>query len=97
MSNHYRPRRQSSRWLDGDCPAGVLAIYDDPRYFDRFTVFYTDVIPGPHGEPWIGYRGMSEHPTMPTGFGCGGEMEAYKGPRLPLPRVAPRGDLVVAA
>lgn len=38
----YTPRRQSSRWLDGDCPPHVLAIYDHPAFADRFTVFYRD-------------------------------------------------------
>lgn len=79
----YRPRRASSRWLDGDCPKGVLAIFDnggmDKRNgsADRYTVFYAAPIPGPDGW-WIGYRGMSEHPTRPYGFGCYGEMRAHE-------------------
>jgi hypothetical protein len=79
----YRPRRASSRWLDGDCPKGVLAIYDnggmDKRNGsgDRYTVFYAEPIPGPNGW-WIGYRGMSERPSAPYGIGIYGELEAHK-------------------
>ena len=44
----YRPRRASKRWLDADCPDGVLAIFDIPNICDQYTVFYTAgvVIPG---------------------------------------------------
>lgn len=78
--NRYVPRRQNSRWLDKECPRGVLAIYDDgERTVDRFTVFYTKPITGTtYADMWIGYRGMSEHPTHPQGVGMFGEMEAYK-------------------
>lgn len=78
----YTPRRQNKRWLDGDCPDGVLAIYDNGgKTWDRYTVFY---VPSkeerearPHRGMWIGYRGMSEHPFSPNGFGVYSEMEAY--------------------
>lgn len=78
--NKYVPRRQNSRWLDGDCPKGVLAIYDDgERTVDRYTVFYVKPITGDtYTNMVIGYRGMSEHPTHPQGVGMFGEMEAYK-------------------
>ena len=62
------PRRASKRWLDADCPAGVLAIFDHPRYIGRYTVFYRRV----HGQPpfeWIWARGMSARPSHPQGFG----------------------------
>lgn len=76
MNHSYTPRRCSSRWLDGDCPRGVLAILDNRgESFDRYTVFYADPIDGPHG-PWISYRAMSENPTHPQGFGIGGELPA---------------------
>ena len=76
---HYTPRRQSRRWLDGDCPAGVLAIYDNGgATFDRFTVFYRDTVTDDRGTVWIGYRGMSEHPAAPQGFGIYGEMPAHE-------------------
>lgn len=85
MSDYrYKPRRQSKRWLDTDCPRGVLAIYDNGGLekrngsLDRYTVFYVDVSVGPNGEPWIGYRGMSENPSSPQGFGIYGEMRAYQ-------------------
>lgn len=74
----YRPRRQSARWLDGDCPAGVLAIYDaGPSFGDRYTVFY--VPPEPledRGGP-VEYLGASAHPFDPQGVGQHGELPAY--------------------
>lgn len=77
--NAYTPRRQSARFLDGDCPAGVLAIFDDgPDTFDRYTVFYREFVPGSNGSQWIGYRGMSEDPYAPQGFGIYGEMQAWE-------------------
>lgn len=77
--NRYTPRRQSKKFLDGDCPAGVLAIYDNGgKTFDRYTVFYREVIPGPRGEPWLWYRGMSERPCDPQGFGIAAEIQAYE-------------------
>jgi hypothetical protein len=76
----YTQRRQSKRWLDADCPVGVLAIYDSgPKDFDRYTVFYKEPIVGEtYADMWLGYRGMSEHPSSPNGFGVYGEMEAHK-------------------
>lgn len=38
----YRPRRCSSRWLDADCPKGVLCIMDHPAFADRYTIFYAE-------------------------------------------------------
>lgn len=75
----YTPRRQSKKFLDGDCPPEVLAIYDNGgKTFDRYTVFYRQVIPGPRGEPWLSYRGMSEHPFSPQGFGVSAEIQAHE-------------------
>jgi hypothetical protein len=76
----YRPRRQSKAWLDSDCPAGVLAIYDSgPNLFaDRFTVFFTELIDGGNGEKWLGYRSMSESPCHPQGVGLYCEMRAHE-------------------
>lgn len=79
----YSPRRQSKRWLDGNCPAEVLCIMDNKgKTFDRYTVFY---VPSkaereerPHRGMFIGYRAMSENPSSPNGFGIYEEMEAYK-------------------
>ncbi len=36
----YTPRRQNKRWLDGDCPSEVLAIYRDGEAYDPYTIFY---------------------------------------------------------
>lgn len=75
----YKPRRQSSRWLDGDCPKGILAIYDHPKFDDRYTVFYAEPVAGEtYSDMWIGYRGMSENPFHPQGIGIYGEMRAYQ-------------------
>lgn len=80
----YRPRRQSRRWLDGDCPAGVLAIYDNGGgarrggTFDRFTVFYVPTEPLEDRSGWVSYVGASEHPTAPQGFGQHGELRAFE-------------------
>lgn len=75
----YKPRRASKRWLDGDCPEGVLAIFDDPKFADRYTVFYTKPIAGETlADMYIGYRAMSENPFHPQGVGLYGEMKAYE-------------------
>lgn len=78
--NAYRPRRQSARWLDGDCPRGVLAILDNKgQTFDRYTVFYAQPICGTTlRDMVIGYRGMSEDPFAPQGFGIFDELQAYE-------------------
>lgn len=73
----YKPRRQSKRWLDADCPKGVLAIYDHPKFADRYTVFYAEPLVT-HGETWIQYRAMSENPFHPQGVGLYCEMKAYQ-------------------
>jgi hypothetical protein len=84
MHATYRPRRQSSRWLDGDCPRGVLAIYDNGGVskrngsFDRYTVFYAETATDRHGHVWVSFRGMSESPCSPQGFGIGGDMPAHE-------------------
>lgn len=79
---NYRPRTQSKKFLDGDCPAVVLAIYDSgPKDFDRYTVFYKPDGPVDYATGWIGYRGMSEHPASAQGFGIYAEMKAYEAAR----------------
>ena len=70
-------RRQSKRWLDSDCPKGVLAIYDHPQFADRYTVFYAEPI-RTQGETWIQYRAMSDNPFHPQGVGLYGEMKAHQ-------------------
>jgi hypothetical protein len=82
MARNYTPRRQSSRWLDADCPREVLALYDDPRFTDRYTVIYADMMDGPGG-PYLWGRGMSEYPSHPQGVGMSfeypaGQVAAYR-------------------
>lgn len=75
----YKPRTQSKKFLDGDCPSGVLAIYDNGgKTFDRYTVFYKPTEAASYSDMRIGYRGMSESPSSPQGFGIYGEMRAYE-------------------
>jgi len=66
-------KRANKRWLDGDCPAGVLAIFDNGgKTWDRYTVLY---VPQP-GAEFVEYLGASERPYDPQGFGQHGEMRA---------------------
>lgn len=75
----YRPRTQSKKFLDGDCPAGVLAIYDNgDKTWDRYTVFYKPLEPQDYAHGIIGYRGMSQDPYAPNGFGLYSEMKPYE-------------------
>lgn len=77
MPTKYTPRRCGSRWLDGDCPAGVLAIIDlGPKETspERYDVLYTEVISGDQlGNAWLGGVSITEGGSM-YHF----EMEAYK-------------------
>ena len=76
--NTYAPRRQSAKFLDGDCPSEVLAIFDNGgKSFDRYTVFYKTVTRDGR-DNWMGYRAMSEHPFSPNGFGVYSEMLAHE-------------------
>lgn len=79
----YRPRRQSKRWLDADCPQGVLCILDNRgQSADRYTVIYSEIYgckPGREYED--GYmmgRGMSEAPSHPQGVGMSFEMRPHE-------------------
>jgi len=66
-----KPRRANARWLDADCPAGVLAIFDDGgKTHDRFTILY---VPEPGAER-VDYLAASAHPFDPQGFGQHGDM-----------------------
>jgi hypothetical protein len=74
----YRPRTQSKRWRDADCPDGVLAIYDNRgKTADRYTVIYKEVITAHDGTKWIGMRHMSENPTHPQGVGMFAEERVH--------------------
>lgn len=77
----YRPRTQSKKFLDGDCPSGVLAIYDNGgKTLDRYTVYYKpDADATPYdGVMWIDYLAASEDPTSSTGFGIHGQDPAHQ-------------------
>jgi len=77
----YTPRRANKRWLDGDCPRGVLAIFDHPDSTDRYTVFYAEPI-RVDGEVWIWYRGMSADPFSAKGISIAAEMRAHEAARF---------------
>jgi hypothetical protein len=68
-----KPRKCSKRWLDGDCPAGVLAVFDHPKTIDRYTVIYAGVENG-----HMSYVAMNATPFHPQGFGQHGEMETHE-------------------
>lgn len=74
----YTPRRCSKRWLDGDCPDGVLAILDNRgKTIDRYTVIYREVTTDERGRHWIGLRDMSADPYSPVGYGVYNDYEAH--------------------
>ncbi len=75
MRRKHRMRRASKRWLDADCPSGVLAIFDNKRSIDRYTVFYAEPITD-DGETFA-YVAMNASPFSPQGFGQHGELSAY--------------------
>lgn len=69
------PRRARKQWLDGDCPDGVLAIFDNGgESFDRYTIMY---VPEP-GSDWVNYFAASTRPFDPQGFGQHGEMPLHE-------------------
>ena len=77
MAANYRPRRASKKWLDGDCPSGVLAIFDNRgKTIDRYTVVYAEPITYDDNSMWIGLRDMSADPFHPQGIGIYGEYPA---------------------
>jgi hypothetical protein len=67
-------RRQNKRWLDADCPKGVLAIYDDHKSIDRYTVFYVE----PVVDDVLCYVAMNAAPFHPQGFGQHGELRRHE-------------------
>lgn len=78
----YKPRRQSKRWLDADCPQGVLCIMDNRgATADRYTVIYSEIYGCRKGRERDGYmvgRGMSENPCHPLGVGMGFELKPHE-------------------
>lgn len=75
----YTPRRCSKRWLDGDCPAGVLAIMDHPKEIDRYDVFYSDLYAAdaPRG-PWLSFISLTEDGAYHHGEMPAHEVAAYR-------------------
>ena len=74
----YVPRRMPKRFLDG-APSGILDIFDSgPDTFDRYTVVYRFVDNNGRGDEWLYYRGMSEFPSSPSGFGIMGEFQRHE-------------------
>lgn len=77
----YSPRRQSARWLNGDCPRGVLAIYDNGGMskrngsVDRYTVFYAETDTDHRGDVWVSCLCTSEDPGS---FGGHDTMRAHQ-------------------
>lgn len=72
----YKPRRASSRWLDDDCPSGVLAIFDDPREHERYTIFYVEPVTGEdYATMYLQYLGSAVDPQGCSGHG---EMAAHE-------------------
>ena len=75
----YTPRRASKRWLDGDCPDGVLAIFYNKNFSDCYIVIYKEIY---GGEGYIGGymwgRGMSSNPFHPQGVGMSFELRPYE-------------------
>lgn len=75
----YTPRRCGKRWLDGDCPPEILAIFDyGTNETDRFDVFYVEVstVTYPDSsrvEHWQQFVSLTE-----SGARYHGEMEAHK-------------------
>jgi hypothetical protein len=80
MARNYKPRRCSKRWLDGDCPAGVLAIIDHgDKELGRFDVIYTDVQEvrypdSPRVEQWMMLLSVGAN----GGLWCHPEMQAHE-------------------
>lgn len=76
--NTYKPRRASKRWLDADCPQGVLAIFDNPNFCDRYTVFYREIYGGEGRKGYMFGRSASACPFHPQGIGQTIEMRPHE-------------------
>lgn len=79
MSRAYAPRRCSARWLDGDCPAEVLAIIDHgaDKPLERFDVFYTNVFHDGR-DSWMTYVCLSESGATYHGELLAHQVAAYR-------------------
>lgn len=77
--NSYAPRRCGKRWLDGDCPAEILAIIDHGAdEIERFDVMYAAVqdvtyTDSTRVERWLSFYSLTE-----SGTGYHGEMQAHE-------------------
>jgi hypothetical protein len=67
----------NKKYLDGDCPDGILCIFDHPDTGDRYTVIYKEVHEH-NGTFYVMGRGMSENPTHPQGVGQSFEMKVHE-------------------
>jgi hypothetical protein len=67
----------NKKYLDGDCPNGILCIFDHPKEGDRYTVIYKEVHEH-NGNFYMMGRGMSENPTHPQGIGQSFEMDVHQ-------------------
>lgn len=75
----YKPRRASKRWLDADCPEGVLCILDNKgQTTDRYTVIYSEVYGGEGLGGYMAGRNMSENPFHPQGVGMSFELRPHE-------------------
>lgn len=75
-TNAGRPRRCSKRWLDGDCPAGVLAIIDykdSTNPGERFDVIYSEVFGSGHRDEWVAFLSCGV-----SGSGYHGELRTHE-------------------
>lgn len=77
MAREYTPRRASKRWLDADCPKGVLAIFDSRNCGERYTILYAEPLRTDRGV-YIQGVGCCETPFHPQGIGQHFELEAWQ-------------------
>lgn len=75
MSNTYRPRRATQRWME-QAPEYILSVHDNGgKTADRYTVFfggslYNEALARNRA---VEYLGMSEQPSHPQGISMWGE------------------------
>lgn len=73
---------------------GILAIYDAPKFGDRYTIYYDE--PGSRAgfHPCLG---ASEHPFHPQGIGqhSEGQLGAHNGKRISFSQLPPDVQLAV--
>lgn len=80
MAHKYTPRRCSKRWLDDDCPEGVLCIIAHHKKGapGHWSVFYRAVYgEHPHRSYMLG-REMDSNPAHPQGIGLSFDMQPFE-------------------